>query len=172
MFSYNELSIRKIDSKDLEFLLYLRSKVWSNLGNIDFINDVEQEDWIRQTSKDKRKLYCILSNNEYGDIGIVRLDEIDYINRNMRVGGDILPEFQGQGYGKKMMSLIKKYCFDYLNMNRLWLMVLEGNKKAFYLYIKEGFIEEGRQRQAIYRNGMYQDYILMGLLRSEYVSKI
>lgn len=165
MFKHEGLSIRRVDIQDIEFLIELRSLVWESLGNIAFLSKINQEEWIVNTTKDVGKLYCILSNEYDENIGMVRFDEIDYINRSIRVGGDITPKHQGRGYGTKMMRIIKKYCFDYLNMNRLWLMVLESNIKAYNLYIKEGFEEEGRQRQAIYRNGEYQDYILMGMLK-------
>jgi RimJ/RimL family protein N-acetyltransferase len=53
-------------------------------------------------------------------------------------------------------------------MNRLWLLVLENNKVALSLYRKAGFVEEGRQRKAIFRDGRYLDYLMMSILRSEY----
>jgi RimJ/RimL family protein N-acetyltransferase len=46
-------------------------------------------------------------------------------------------------------------------------MVLSFNDIALDLYMKMGFIEEGVQRQAIYRNGQYIDYIMMSLLKDE-----
>jgi diamine N-acetyltransferase len=53
-------------------------------------------------------------------------------------------------------------------MNRLWLLVLENNEPAKNLYKKMGFVNEGVQRQAIFKEGQYHDYIMMSLLRGEY----
>jgi RimJ/RimL family protein N-acetyltransferase len=93
------------------------------------------------------------------------MDQIDYINRSIRVGGDIHKDYRGKGYGTKMFELIVSYCFNYLNSRRLWLMVLETNEKAIQLYKKIGFKEEGRQIEAVFKNGKYIDYLMMSKLK-------
>jgi RimJ/RimL family protein N-acetyltransferase len=70
-----------------------------------------------------------------------------------------------------MYKMIFDLCFNQYNINRLWLFVLDYNKIAISLYKKLGFIEEGKQRKAIFRNGNYHDYIMMSLLKTEYESK-
>ena len=170
MFEYDGVCIRPIKEFDLFDMMKLRAdpRVWMNLGSIEMINPRQQEEWFERMVSNSRNCYYILYSTEIRFIGIVRTDEIDHLNRSIRVGGDIEPDLQGQGYGTKMFELLKKYCFDYLNMNRMWLLVLETNDRAIGLYQKMGFVEEGRQRQAIYRDGRYVDYIMMSLLRGEY----
>ena len=171
MFEYAGVRIRPIEESDLERMVQLRAdpSVWMNLGSIEMISLRQQKQWFERMLSNPKARYYILCSAEIDFIGIVRTDEIDYINRSIRVGGDILPEYQGQGYGTRMFKLLRKYCFDYLNMNRMWLLVLGTNEIAIRLYRKAGFVEEGRQRQAIYRDGRYIDYIMMSLLKSEYV---
>jgi UDP-4-amino-4,6-dideoxy-N-acetyl-beta-L-altrosamine N-acetyltransferase len=172
VFEYDGVRIRPIEETDLATMVHLRRDpgIWMNLGNIEMIGTHEQKQWFEKLSTNPRARYFVLCVEGIDFIGIVRMDEIDYINRSIRVGGDILPEYQGKGYGKRMFQLFKKYCFDYLNMHRMWLLVLETNDVALRLYRGVGFVEEGRQRQAIYRDGRYMDYIMMSLLRSEYLS--
>ena len=169
MFKYKNLSISTIEEEDLSFLIELRShySVWSNLGNIKMLTYEGQKRWFQNISTSNTQEYYIL-HNENNKIGMIRTDQIDYINRSIRVGGDILPEFSGKGNGTIMMKLIKNYCFNYLNMHRLWLSVLEINERAIHVYKKAGFVEEGKQRDAIYRNNKYIDYIMMSLLRRDY----
>jgi RimJ/RimL family protein N-acetyltransferase len=170
MFKYEGVAIRLIEATDLEKMLQLRRSpdVWMQLGDIIMVGLEEQRRWFESLIGDKKRCYYVLCTDEIDFIGIVRTDEIDYVNRSIRVGGDILPEYQGRGYGKKMYRLLLKYCFDYLNMHRAWLLVLETNTVARNLYQKVGFSEEGRMRQAIFRNGEYQDYVMMSLLRDEW----
>jgi RimJ/RimL family protein N-acetyltransferase len=143
-------------------------RVWVNLGDITMVNLRAQQEWFQKLQGDAKRRYFIVCSDTIDFIGIVRMDEIDWINRSVRVGGDILPEHHQQGYGTKMFALLKRYCFNYMNMHRIWLLVLESNTVAQKLYRKVGFVEEGRQRQAIYRDGRYQDYIMMSLLITEY----
>ena len=167
-FEYGGLEIRGIEQEDLSFLLELRTEAWSFLGSIGILSLSIQEDWLQTVNKDQSRNYYILINEIGVRIGLVRMDEIDFINGSIRVGGDLRSAFRGQGCGQKMFKLIKKYCFDYLNMNRLWLLVLETNGVALHVYKKSGFVEEGVQRKAIFRDGKYIDYIMMSLLRTEY----
>jgi len=46
--------------------------------------------------------------------------------------------------------------------------VLETNQHAKRLYEKQGFITEGRLRDAVFRDGKYVDYIIMSILETEY----
>ena len=169
MFHDSHVGMRAIEERDLGFLAECRNdpSTWINLGTIDFVNKEKQLAWWKRSSLDKSQANFIL----YGDgvsLGFVRTDEIDHIHRSIRVGGDIHPIYRGQGYGTKMYNLLFKYCFDYLNMNRVWLFVLDSNEAARTLYKKIGMVEEGRQREAIFRNGVYHDYIMMSILASEY----
>lgn len=172
MFRFGNLTIRLVESGDFPFLIDIKSSSWQFLGNIGMLSLPSQKEWLQTVNKDRSKNYYILFNEKGFKIGLVRMDEIDFINSSVRVGGDIHVRFKGKGYGQKMMGLVKKYCFDYLNMNRLWLLVLETNKVALHIYDKSGFVKEGVQRKAIFRNGKYIDYIMMSLLKSEYQEKL
>ncbi len=143
-------------------------RVWAHLGSVQMIDIEQQREWFKGLSRRSDRKYYIYCDDAHDFIGVVRTDEIDPLNRSMRIGGDILPAFQGKGYGTRLYEMLKKYCFDYLNAHRVWLLVLEDNTVAQNLYRKTGFVEEGRQRQAIFRNGRYLDYIMMSILRSEY----
>lgn len=174
VFEYAGVAIRPIEDRDLEKMVKLRGhpRVWMGLGDIEMINLRAQEEWFKRLQGDNKRRYYILCSENIDFLGIARMDEIDWIDRSIRVGGDILPEYHGQGYGTKLFELLKKYCFDYLNMHRMWLLVLESNVIAQKLYSKAGFVEEGRQRQAIFRDGRYQDYIMMSLLKPEWEAQV
>jgi len=170
MFKFGDCAIRPVETRDLEKMVQLRSDpaVWMQLGDITMIGIEEQRRWYEGLIGDKKRRYYVFYSDEIDFIGIVRTDEIDFLNRSIRIGGDILPEYQGHGYGKKMFKLLEEHCFNYLNMQRIWLLVLESNTIARSLYQKMGFKEEGRMREAIFRAGKYQDYIMMSLLRTEW----
>ena len=76
----------------------------------------------------------------------------------------------GQGYGSDAMRLILRYGFAELNLHRLSLTVFEYNARAIHTYRKLGFVEEGRQRQRLLRDGQRWDMLVMGLLRTEWRS--
>lgn len=110
---------------------------------------------------------CEQGSEQY--IGNVNLDSIDWKNRVGTIGIVIgSPEHLGLGIGTEAMKLLIDFSFRELNLNRLQLEVYDFNERAYRSYVKCGFVEEGRLRQRLYRNGKYIDVIQMGLLRAEW----
>ena len=100
--------------------------------------------------------------------GLIRLDNIDTINKSICVGMDIDTAFRGQGLAKEIYRVLMQLLFDQ-GFNRIWLLVLDFNIRAINLYLKLGFKLEGSQRKAIFRNNSYHDYLMMSILKDEYV---
>jgi RimJ/RimL family protein N-acetyltransferase len=74
------------------------------------------------------------------------------------------PEDRARGYGAEAIELILRYGFEELGLHRVALSVFAFNEVAIAAYRKIGFREEGRLRDAIYRDGAYHDAILMSIL--------
>lgn len=175
-FKHENLAMSLLEKKDLELLRQHRNgfDTWSNLTDSSIISAVQQENWYQKVSNDPSKGYFIayhwVQNLEYcmgarEDIGLIRIDEIDHINRSARVGCDVFQIHRNKGYGTQIMEMIKSYCFDFLNIRRLWLLVAEYNKPARKIYEKVGFRTEGQQKEALYKNGQYYDYVTMSFLK-------
>lgn len=176
MITIDEFRIRKVDYEDSEFLIDLRSdhQVNEMLGNFLLLNKTSQLKWIEDLQVKKDAIYFIFEikkDDNWIRLGLIRINDIDYVNRSASVGGDIAKEFRGRGYSKMMYKFIFKCCFEYLNLNRLWLLVLENNIIATNLYIKLGFVKEGVQRKAIFRKGNYLNYIMMSILKEEFFNE-
>jgi RimJ/RimL family protein N-acetyltransferase len=80
-------------------------------------------------------------------------------------------EFWGKGYGSDAMRIILRYAFTELNLHRVSLDVFEYNPRAVRSYQKVGFVEEGRLRRFLHRDGRRWDLIFMGILREEWQRK-
>ena len=138
---------------------------------------LEEENWFEAMSKrppDERVL-CIEvrrpgpEGDEWVTIGNCGFLEIDWRNRLSEFGifiGD--KTYWNQGYGSEAVRLLLKLGFDSLNLNRIFLRVFENNPRAIRAYEKVGFVHEGRQRQAEWRDGRYIDVLMMSILREEY----
>jgi RimJ/RimL family protein N-acetyltransferase len=166
----DRIYIEPVCLDDAEFLIELRNDpyVWSNMTNPHMLVLSQQKKWIDSIDHISKKYFIVYAQKTKERIGLIRCDEIDYLNQSMRVGADITKKFRGKGFAHEIYALIKKYCFDYLNMHRLWLSVLATNDKAINLYQQQNFIQEGRYREAIFRDGKYHDYVIMSILKSEW----
>src|SRR5256885_3889053 len=77
-------------------------------------------------------------------------------------------EYRSRGLGTDALTTLARFGFDEMNLNRIQLTVYSFNERAQAAYRKAGFVEEGRLRQAMYREGVYHDILVMGLLRHEF----
>ena len=170
MFRFGGVAIRVVEDRDLEPMRQLRNdpSTWPMLTDVALIDAQAQRDWFQRIRTATNRRYYVVCDDDHDFIGIVRMDEIDTTNRSIRIGADIVPELRRKGYANRVFALLERYCFDTLNMHRLWLLVLETNQAAQALYQKRGFREEGRLTQALFRDGAYRDYILMYRLEDDY----
>lgn len=169
-FSCGMIRLRPVEERDLEAIRLLRNDetTWVHLTDPLSLTAADQKSWFEGLSRKSGRFYFVAHSTNVPFIGLVRMDEHDTQNRSIRVGADVVPELRGKGYGRDIYLTIKKYAFDILNIHRLWLAVLESNAHAIRLYEKQGFVLEGRYRQAVWRDGLYVDYLLMSLLEDEY----
>jgi diamine N-acetyltransferase len=109
------------------------------------------------------------SQENWLPIGNCGFNAIDQLNRSGEIGIFIgRKDLWDQGYGTEAVMLLLKHGFNTLNLHRIFLRVFETNKRAIRSYEKAGFVHEGRMRQAQYRNGKYEDVLLMSVLRPEW----
>jgi RimJ/RimL family protein N-acetyltransferase len=77
-------------------------------------------------------------------------------------------DYWGNGYGTEATQLILDYGFQQLNLHRISSSAFAFNERSIRLHKKVGFMEEGRQREAIFKNGRFHDHVMFGILRDEW----
>ena len=168
--------------------IYLREIIRSDLAEINrwrndknlidylaapfrFIGKEIDERWFDGylTSRSNNVRLAICKKDTSQIIGVVYLLDIDWINRSteyaIMIGESTL---LGAGAGFQATIEILNHAFNDLNLQRVSLTVLETNERARQLYKKVGFIEEGRLRKAVFKNGQYRDLICMSIFENEY----
>ena len=113
----------------------------------------------------------ILDDKKTGEfIGGGGLFGINNIIRSAELGIAIYEEKNwGKGYGTDAMKVLLKFGFDYLNLNRIQLRVVDFNVRGIKTYKKVGFKEVGKLRATHFWEGEYSDQILMDILKSEWI---
>lgn len=169
--SYKGLRIRLLERQELEDARRLHNDDttlhW--LTDIRHVSEPEQEDWFNALSRNQSiRRYSVLEEQSGKFAGLFRIDHLDLQNRCAMVGLDIVQEFRRRGYARKVFEYFFHYLFDEVGLNRLGLVTMDSNTPAIELYRRLGFQEEGRHREAIWRDGRHQDLLQFGLLRDEY----
>jgi RimJ/RimL family protein N-acetyltransferase len=131
----------------------------------------EIEDWLSQETALGHPA-ALLAETLAGDplgLVILRVDrpEACSVELSLLVG---VVSYWGRGYGADILQTTLDACFDGWGIHRLAVRVEDGNERALSLYRRFGFTEEGRLRQAAFRDGRHNDILLFGLLAPEWNS--
>ena len=73
-----------------------------------------------------------------------------------------------QGIGRDVLEQLIAYGFDRLDLNKIYLYVVEDNIRAQKFYESAGFIREGVFRQDTFLEGKFKDTIYYSMLREEF----
>lgn len=126
------------------------------------------EENIRNSDKKLQLGICDIAENTL--IGIVSLNNIDYINRKCEFSIVIGEKrFQNVVNFVESTNLILNHAFNSLNMNKVYGGSI--SKELVHLMTRVlGFKGEGVARQEIYKNGLYHDCYLYSILKGEFKS--
>ncbi|KAL1302753.1 hypothetical protein AAFC00_003103 [Neodothiora populina] len=81
---------------------------------------------------------------------------------------NMLPEWQGQGYGSEAIEWVLEWGFLRAGLHRIGIGAFEWNPRAVALYQRLGFVLEGRSREAFFFEGEWYDGIELAMLDREW----
>jgi len=112
---------------------------------------------------------AIVQAADHRHIGNVSLQQIDYISRSAEFAIVIgARACWGKGYSKEAARLLVDHGFHQLNLNRVYCGTAETNLPMQRLARFLGMQEEGRRRQAMFKDNKYLDVIEYGVLKDDY----
>jgi RimJ/RimL family protein N-acetyltransferase len=137
------------------------------------LSNIDEQNWYEHMSKSPKEeqVYTIeiLEDDKWIPIGSTGFHLLDWKNRSADISISIgEKKYWNRGYGRDTMRLMLRHAFNDLNLNRVSLTVFETNERAKKAYLAAGFVEEGRMRQDVFKNGRYIDTFIMSVLRSEW----
>ena len=147
-----------------------RNVVDSLGGAFRYVGLEADDNWFSQyqASRANAVRLAICESASHDIVGAVYLLGIDWLNRSAELSvwiGD--RSHQGKGAGRFACTQLLRHAFIDLNLHRIHLTALASNDRAIKLYQSIGFVEEGRLRQVVFKNGQYLDMVQMALLASD-----
>jgi len=105
-------------------------------------------------------------NSTIKRIGSVSLWNVNWLHKRSGVGIWILPNYWGQGIGKRVIELIKKVAFYHLKLNRIEAQIAFENDKSIKMFKKCGFKEEGLLKKYLNIEGKFHDAYMLGCFKN------
>lgn len=126
------MEIREMSLNDIEFFNEVRNQ------SVDFLHDNTQyslEDNIKWFENTQPRFFILEVDSD--PVGYFRTSE--WIDNSLYIGMDIHPKFRGLGYANPAYELFINKLKDEYEIKKVYLEVLNTNKRALNIYNKLGF---------------------------------
>lgn len=168
--SKEKIRLRPLSEEDLDRVLGWHNdpELYSTLGgHFRHVGREAERNWLKRRieAPDEVNLaICLDDGAEH--VGNIYLRNIDWVHRNAELHIFIArPGHRGKGYGSTAVRMLVNHAFNDLGLFRVYLHTLARNSAAIASYKKCGFKVEGRLRMHAFKNGAFEDMIVMGLCR-------
>lgn len=94
--------------------------------------------------------------------------QTDIYRHSAEIGFWLGEPYWNQGIASGAVNLLLRYAFEQFQVERVYAGVFSNNPASARVLERNGFIEEGRMRQGIVKNGEFLDEVRYGLLRKEF----
>lgn len=165
------IKLRKLKETDLENLRRWRMspEITKHLFTDPVITVGDQEQWYREMEEGGNAVYWIISFDDT-DIGYAALANIDMQNKRGEPGIYIgETEYRGQGLGRIIMRKITQYAFEYLQLNKLYGLILSENYSTLINYLKTGWKIEGVLKDHVFKHNRFYDVYMTALLKADWM---
>jgi RimJ/RimL family protein N-acetyltransferase len=136
------------------------------------VSHVMEMDFVKRAIAGDGMQQCVAGIVDLSDgalSGLIYLRDIDWISRNAAFGMMIgRRDRQRRGLGRRALRLMLQHGFHVLNLERIFLYVVDYNSAARKLYENSGFVYEGSLRKHVELHGKRYNLLVMGMLRAEF----
>lgn len=139
-------------------------------GGRFYVSSCYEKKWIEEAifdSNNIRLAVCLKENGRY--IGNVSITNVNKANRsgesNIFIGDH---SCWGKGIGTDAYRLLLEYAFNERGFHRIEARVLETNASSLKMHEKCGFKIEGTLRESVFKNGRWQDQVVLSIIENEF----
>ena len=168
----NKVYLRAFEPDDYKTIIKWRKddEIGIMLGGTKyFFSEENEKAWVLNAIKDTTNIKLAICTTNDIHIGNVYITDIDFINRSCH--SHILigeKEYWNGGYATEAMRIIIDFMFKERGMNRIVANALDYNHASIRMLEKCGYKIEGILRQSVYKNGRYNNQVVMSLLKEDY----
>lgn len=130
--------------------------------------------WIQRTREDWRSgrgvALAMVQAQEGGLVGVIVLRDLDWEHLQGEVSFWVGRPYWGRGYAEEALRLLLPLAFRQLGLNRLYAPHMVRNPASGRVLEKVGFRREGLMRQRVRKWGVFEDVVLLALLREEWAA--
>ena len=162
--------LRKLEKKDAQLMLeWMKYPDINSIFSVNFAEFTEEKvlNFINDSFSEKNQHFAVVDDNDEYQ-GTISLKNISDIDKNAEYAVVFRKKAQGTGAAGKATKEILRYAFEELELERVYLNVLEENMRARKFYEKAGFKQEGIFKKHKFIGNRFQNLCWFGILREEF----
>jgi RimJ/RimL family protein N-acetyltransferase len=168
------LYLRPPTKDDIPYYLWWRNdqEVSQYLGAFLPFMEADGVEWLDRIHKNKEcdVVFTIVDAKTRKPVGLMGIHEISWKDRRATTGAMIGEKsYWGKGYGTEAKMLLLNYAFNTLNLRKMSLRVYAFNKRCKAYNEKCGYKVEAVLKQEMFKNGRYQDLIVMAVFKNGWI---
>ena len=143
MLKEKEISLRTLESTDLDFLLNLENDrtLWKVSGTTKSFSEKEIRSYISHAKEDiaiSEQFRFVIDMNGIA-VGCIDLYEYNWIKQKAGVGIVILKKYRRKGFAKQALVSLIRYAWNELRLKQLHTGIFSDNKSSLSLFQSVGF---------------------------------
>ena len=168
----------KIYLTELDFANSETIRAWLNdpevykylmVGHTPISEDDERRYYEAQAAASDARNFEIHVAEDDRYIGNVGLKDIHPVHRHAELGIAIgRKEDWGTGFGFDAIVTCLRYAFDTLGLHTVKIRAHADHARAGELYRRVGFAEVGRERETVFQEGRFADYVVLDIVDREF----
>lgn len=135
-------------------------------------SEEQAREWIAKATtafaEGKEAAFGVELKSEARLVGGAGLRDIDALHSHAEMGCWIGVEWWGRGYATEASRAMLRFGFEGLGLNRIHAHHMVRNAASGRVLAKIGMKQEGLLRQCVRKWGVFEDVVLLAMLRSEW----
>jgi len=125
------------------------------------------KNYLVEIIKSRNDFLFLVRNKDNTPIGTIKIGHIDWYHKRGDLGILIDQKYQGRGYGAEAVSLLIKYSFKILKLNKITGGCISKNRAMKKIFLKNKFKKEGFHKNHTFFNKNFVNHVSYGLLNKK-----
>ena len=155
MLKEKEISLRRLESTDLDFLLNLENdrSLWKVSGTTRSFSEKEIRSYISHAKEDIAisEQFRFVIDMDGIAVGCIDLYEYNWIKQKAGVGIVILKKYRRKGFAKQALKSLIKYAWKELRLKQLHTGIFSDNKSSLSIFKSVGFQKTSKNNYVLSR---------------------
>jgi RimJ/RimL family protein N-acetyltransferase len=99
---------------------------------------------------------------------MIHLLDLNWQSRKVEIGILMDKEYKGKGHAFDALVVIVDYIFNKLNLNKVYVKVLEKNERLIRFCKKGGFEVEGVLKEEVFQDGVFHNQVYLAMFQKDF----